>query len=91
MLYMTNYVVDSVSRGRLYVTTWRQFTDRWVDAGASSNVVKPWCDPLRVRAGEQLRGRLPELEDLRQHGDPLLRFLDASEWRGRKHQVNDQN
>lgn len=53
--------------------------------------MKPWCDPLRMRAGEQLRWRLPELEDLCQHGDLLIRVLDASRQRGRKSQVNDQN
>lgn len=32
-----------------------------------------------MRAGEQLRGRLSELQDLGQHGDPLVRVLDAAQ------------
>ncbi len=59
-------------------STWRQFTEGRVDAGASGYVVKPRGDPLRVGAGEQLFGRLAELQDLCQHGDPLIRVLDAS-------------
>ena len=39
--------------------------------------MKPRCDPLGVRAVEQLSGRLAKLQDLRQHGYPLVRVLDA--------------
>lgn len=51
--------------------------------------MKPWGDPLRVGAGEQLCGRLTELQDLRQHGDLLVLVLDAVQRRGRKSQVNN--
>lgn len=57
--------------------TWRQLAG-W-RAGASGHAVEAGCDPLGVRAGEQLRGRLSELQDLGQHGDPLLRVLDAAQ------------
>lgn len=60
------------------VSTWRQLTERWVDAGASGHAVKPGCDPLGVGAGEQLCGRLAELQNLCQHGDSLVRVLDAA-------------
>lgn len=64
--------------------TWREFGVGCVDAGASGNVLKPRGDPLRVRSGEQLLGRLAELQDLRQHGDPLIGVLDASHREGRE-------
>lgn len=57
--------------------TWRQLAGSRVDAGAPPGVVKPRRDPLRMRPGEQLPGRLTELQDLSQHGDPLIRVLDA--------------
>lgn len=59
------------------VPTWRQLAE-W-RAGASGDAVEPGCDPLWVRAGKQLRGRLSELQDLGQHGDPLVRVLDAAQ------------
>lgn len=62
------------------VSTWRQFAGGRVDAGASGHVVEPRGDPLRVGAGEQLFGRLAELQDLSQHGDSLVRVFDAA-WR----------
>lgn len=41
--------------------------------------MKPRRDPLRVGAGEQLFGRLAELQNLCQHGDSLVRVLNASQ------------
>lgn len=41
--------------------------------------MKPGGDPLGVGAGEQLFGRLAELQDLCQHGDSLIGVLDASQ------------
>jgi len=65
------------------VSTWRQVTDCGVAARASGYVLKPWRDPLRVRGGEQLCGRLAELQDLGQHGDSLVRVLDAFQRMGK--------
>lgn len=65
------------------VSTWRQFAEWRSDAGASSDVVEPRRDPLRVRDGEQLCGRLAKLQDLREHGDPLVGVLDASRGNGK--------
>lgn len=45
--------------------------------------MKPGGDPLGVGDGEQLLGRLAELQDLRQHADSLIGVLDASQ-RNRK-------
>lgn len=61
------------------VCTWGQFAGRGRDAGALSSVRQPRCDPLRVWGGEQLLGRLTELQYLGQHGDSLVRVLDASQ------------
>lgn len=59
--------------------TWRQFADARVGAEAAADL-KARRDPLRVRAAEQLFGRLAKLQDLRQHGDSLIGILDALEW-----------
>lgn len=46
--------------------------------------MKPGCDPLGVGAGEQLFGRLAELQNLRQHGDSLVRILGAAQRKRRR-------
>lgn len=58
-------------------STGGQIADWRVAAGTSSYVVKPRRDPLRVRGGEQLFGRLAELQDLCQHADSLVGVLNA--------------
>lgn len=57
--------------------TWWQQAGR--GTGAPAHAVEPGCDPLWVGAGKQLCGRLSELQDLGQHGDPLVRVLDAAQ------------
>lgn len=69
----------SVTRGQL--------ADGGVDAGAPCEVLEPGCDPLGVRAREELLGRLAELQDLRQHGYSLIRVLDASRAHGERGRV----
>lgn len=58
-------------------STWGQLAGRRAAAGAAGHAVKPGGDPLGVGAGKQLCGRLAELQDLCQHGDPLIGVLDA--------------
>ncbi|PWA24993.1 hypothetical protein CCH79_00016008 [Gambusia affinis] len=59
-----------------------QLADGRVGAGAPCEALEPGCDPLGVRAREELLGRLAELQDLRQHGYSLIRVLDASRAHG---------